>query len=660
MSTVTSAVSAAPIEAPAADAVLASQKDNIKQLEEISRNSQTTFLALILACVYSFLTIATTTDAALMSNSNATPLPIIQVNVSIVWFYIYAPLILTVLFVYFHLYLERFWRGIARLPLYHPDGRGLDDYVYPWLISSAVIRGERRELSASHRFSALLEAWLSLFLGWGLVPVVLLCYWARYAVAHHRGVTLLHILLILLSIGFAMHYLITARNALRRVMPAAEGSPRPEPGPSRRQAAAMSGALLVLGAVLVYLSESAMRGLAADDCQGVGAGSGCATFAPGRQVWEALGIEPYSVVKEGRFTVKPGNWQQLLADPAALRNYLDGQRALVLESRDLRSMNASEAFMPGSRFSAAGLDYADLSHAVMTGSRLDGVSLRGAKLRNAAMQHMDITDTQFDEVRAEGSRFDHATFSARSSERPMRLSGDFSNASFDHSAGDGLQINPGTDPARNPTKLIGASLRSVKLGYVQFHLVDLGSAPIEDSTLAYGRFVDTDFSGARIRRSALNFSTFVRCKFIGTEIEDSLFEEAVFEDSEFDSRTFAPGDTGAATPRKRVTLFQAKFASFDAKTRLRNLHFDRAELRSAKFQGTQLANVSFSRSDLSYATFIDVDLAGVSFDEVDLSHADLSRAKNVTLALLQGACGNGETRLPPGASVKACRPGTAR
>ena len=84
-----------PAEAPSAGATLALQKDNIAQLAEISRNSQTTFLALILASVYSYLTIATTTDAALLSNSNATPLPIIQVNVPIVWFYYVAPVILT-------------------------------------------------------------------------------------------------------------------------------------------------------------------------------------------------------------------------------------------------------------------------------------------------------------------------------------------------------------------------------------------------------------------------------------------------------------------------------------------------------------------------------------------------------------------------------------
>ena len=179
-------------ESPVDKNSLARQQDNIAQLSEISRNSRTTFMAMILACVYSFLAIATTTDAALLSNSSATPLPIIQANVPIVWFYYFAPIILSVLFVYFHLYLERFWRCVALLPLRHPDGRGLDDYIYPWLISNAIIRGEIRELSV-HRFSARIEAWLSLLLAWWLVPIVLLFYWARFLVAHDWAGTLLHI-----------------------------------------------------------------------------------------------------------------------------------------------------------------------------------------------------------------------------------------------------------------------------------------------------------------------------------------------------------------------------------------------------------------------------------------------------------------------------------
>ena len=646
------------------DATLASQKDNIAQLTEISRNSQTTFLALIAACVYSYLTIATTTDAALLSNSNATPLPIIQVNVPIVWFYYFAPVILTVLFVYFHLYLERFWRGIARLPLRHPDGRGLDDYVYPWLISCAVIRGEIRELSASHRVSARLEAWLSLLLGWGLVPIVLLFYWGRYATAHDRGGTLVHVALVLLSVGFALHYLLTARNALHHMsstpqVGAEGGNPSPSLDLTRRQKGVLAAVLFLLAGALLYLSGAAVRSLSDSDCEGVGARTGCAFYSAGRVVWQALGVDPYSVVREGRFVAKPDNWQQLVAKPEELRNYLEGQRGLVLVGRDLRNMNASEAFMPGSRFSTANLDFADLSHAVMTGSRFDSVTLHGAKLTDAALQHMEITDSQFDEVSAMASHFDHATFKASDSTRRTRLSGNFSSATFDHAEGDWLQVNTG-DGVQSQTSLRGASLRGVSFRYSDFNRVDLSMAPIEDATLAHSRFVDTDFSGAAIRRSFMNFSVFTRCRFIATDIEDSLFEEARFEDSEFDNvKTTTPGaqaSRDAHPPRKRIAHFQAVLASFDDKTRIRNLHFADAELRSAHFNGPTLANTLFSNSDLSGAVFDKVDLSGVEFQDVDLSGADLSTARNLSQRLLDGACGNRDTRLPPDHTLKPCPP----
>ncbi|MDP1534113.1 MAG: pentapeptide repeat-containing protein, partial [Rubrivivax sp.] len=537
-------------------------------------------MALILACVYSYLTIATTTDAALLSNSNATPLPIIQVNVPIVWFYYFAPVILTVLFIYFHLYLERFWRCVARLPLRHPDGRGLDDYVYPWLISCAFIRGEIRQLSAAHRMSVRLEAWLSLLLGWGLVPIVLLFYWGRYVAAHDRWGTLLHVALVLLSAGFALRYLFTARNALRQMglnaqaVADGDGIAAPRLRLRRRQAMILVAAMSLLAGALVYQSLAAAGSLSADDCEGVGADSGCAFYQPGRSLWQALGIEPYSEVRENRFVAKPADWQQLQADPARLRNYLDGQRALVLIGRDLRGMNAREAFMPGSRLSAGNLDFADLRHAVLTASRLEGLSLRGARLTDAELQHAVIVDSQFDDVLAEAARFGGVSFAASASGGRTRLSGDFSGASFEGARGDGLRFHT-RDGVRNATSLREAVLSRVNFRWASFQRVDLGGARIGEATLTHSQFIDTDFSGATLRHSFFNFSVFTRSRFIATDLDDTLFIEARFVDTEIGASPRA-GDAGAgAASRKRISGFQAVMAEFDAKSQLRDLHFER-------------------------------------------------------------------------------------
>ncbi|MBX3637717.1 MAG: pentapeptide repeat-containing protein [Rubrivivax sp.] len=653
--------------APARADLLAAQKDNIAQLSEISRHSQTTFLALIVACVYSYLTIATTTDAALLSNSNATPLPIIQVNVPIVWFYWFAPVILTVLFVYFHLYLERFWRGVARLPLRHPDGRSLDDYVYPWLIACAVIRGEIGEFSGRHRVAAQIEAWLSLLLGWGLVPIVLLFYWGRYIVAHDPWGTTLHAALVLLSIGVAMNYRGIARNALREVgpagaQPAEEGgaaTPPRELGLTSAQRRALIATLLGSGAALAYVSSAALHRASMPDCDAViapGQGAVCRFLAPGRRLWHAFGVEPYAEVKENRFVPKPEKWNELVDDSKRLEQFLEGQRSLVLADRDLRHLVARESFMPGSRFSDAVLDHADMRFAVLVRARLTDVSLRRARLDDVDLRHAQIAGTEFEDLQATSARLNHALFQPSPSGRPSRLSGIFSELVLDDAKGDGVQVNA-RDGDTGVTQMTGAKLRNVQFAHWVFHRVDLGDAVIEGATLTNGKWQDVDFGGTTIFGSFFNVGLFTRCRFIGAKIQDSYFDEARFIDSEFDMprSTPVPGDGPvAAQARGRIERFQAHTAVFGGGTRIRNLHFVRAVLIGARFEGATLHNVLFEDSDLSLADFSGVDLSGVEFrGRVELNGAKLAGARGVTTALLAGACGI-HAELPPGMTVQPC------
>jgi uncharacterized protein YjbI with pentapeptide repeats len=636
---------------------LSRQKDNIAQLSEISRNSRTHFFAIILACVYSFLTIATTTDAALLSNSSATPLPIIQVNVPIVWFYYFAPIILGVLFVYFHLYLERFWRCIARLPLRHPDGRGLDDYIYPWLISSAFIRGEIRELT-THRVSARLEALLSLLLSWWLVPIVLMFYWARYLVAHDWLGTSLHLALILLTFGFSLRFWFTARNALKRMAHGnTDGGQEVDADLKlgRRQTKLGVAGLAALAVAFVYLSASAIHGLPGEVCRNLDATAGCGFYGPGHRAWNLIGVEPNLQVEEERFIPKPGDWQRLLADEQAVRSHLEVQQAPVLLRRNLRAMSANSAFLPGSRIVGGVLDYAKLQHAALTGSRLEEVDFVGADLTDADLQYANIVNVRFEDVFAPAARFDHARFIGATSETRTRFSGDFSGASFRSARGDELRFGSNS----GATSLREASLAEASITWSRFHDVDLSGADLRDATLTHNDFFDTDFSRANIVDTVMNYSKFHRCSFISVTIEGSLLEEATFVESVFDHAPLGVGlpDTSdsafSRVPRKLISGLLGSRVAFVERTKIRNVEFTRADLRNARFEEAMFENVLFTESDLSGAIFENVDLTHVEFEQVDLSGAELSRAR-IPEKLLDGACGNEETRLPPGFSIKPC------
>jgi len=112
--------------------------DGLAHIEELSKSAKKLFISMLLGCVYAWLTIATTTDVGLLTNSSSSPLPVIQAKIPIAGFYFAAPLILLSLYGWLHLYLQRLWKGLSELPAIFPDGKPLDEKVYPWLLNGFV------------------------------------------------------------------------------------------------------------------------------------------------------------------------------------------------------------------------------------------------------------------------------------------------------------------------------------------------------------------------------------------------------------------------------------------------------------------------------------------------------------------------------------------
>ena len=125
----------------AADTSYAHLPGEILPLEEqtnvlvATQNADKLLVTMLLGCVFAALTIASTTDAGLLGNDTSTKLPIIGTEIQIVGFYVVAPLILLGFYLYFHLYLQFVWDGLAALPAIFPDGTPLYRKGYPWLLS---------------------------------------------------------------------------------------------------------------------------------------------------------------------------------------------------------------------------------------------------------------------------------------------------------------------------------------------------------------------------------------------------------------------------------------------------------------------------------------------------------------------------------------------
>lgn len=641
------------------DTPIVMEQKIISQLSEISKNSRTTFFALILACVYSYLAISTTSDAALLTNSGSTPLPIIQVKVPIVWFYYFAPVILAVLFLYFHLYLERFWRSIIRLPLYHlEDRRGMDDYVYPWLISSTFIGGGNPKLSQDRSLSRF-EYGLSVILGWWFVPVVLVCYWARYLIAHEWGGTILHSVLIVLTAGFSFRFYYLAKNAVMAIPDNSESNNVQLPNevvalhlkPIQITKAVVS--LLIIGTMISYLSLSAIYGFPADKHKNTNMEKSCRFFIPGAEFLNWAGVKPYADIREKKLVAKPENWQDLLDKPDELRRYLETQSNLKLSERNLRHLNAQRAFLPASFLDKTTLDYADLEHAVLTQSELTDVSFRGAVLTHVDFQHARISSTKFENVFADVSRFNHTRFITGKTGEKTLFSGDYYDAWFENSDGDNLYFQD--------ANLRETHFNRAKIGYSTFQRVDLAGAKFEGAELLNNTFYRTDFSNAQIQNADLSYSKFKECVFVSTTIKDASFVDSELTNTQFDylearGAVIDPtqGELQSNAPRNVFYDFDGFGVKFK-NSQIHNTHFINADLRRATFEAVSFSNTLFSDTDLSDATFNNTDLSGVQFENVDFSGADLFNVSGFTKRHLRNMCGNKETKLPKGFKINPCK-----
>jgi uncharacterized protein YjbI with pentapeptide repeats len=149
------------------------------------------FLTLLLICAYSWLTIISTLDQQLLTDTGVSKLPILNADIPIVNFYALVPIALVSLAVIALLQAQRLWSGIAAAPEALPDGTAMSDRASVWLLGPWA--AER--LVPPHRASALarLQAWLAIVVGWWIVPATVAWFWGRYLHRHDWTVTWIQI-----------------------------------------------------------------------------------------------------------------------------------------------------------------------------------------------------------------------------------------------------------------------------------------------------------------------------------------------------------------------------------------------------------------------------------------------------------------------------------
>jgi uncharacterized protein YjbI with pentapeptide repeats len=443
--------------------------DQLTHVAETSRNAITVFFGLLAASLYSWLTIATTTDVALITGTASSPLPIINTNIALSGFYLAAPLILLAVYFYFHLYLQRLWSDLASLPAVFPDGVELDRKAYPWLLNG-LVRKHFKKLELAQRPLTRVENVVSILLAWWVVPFTLLAFWLRFLPRHDWLGTSLQVVLIAVATWFGVHSYQLAVRTLRRATAMDEekgGGPKPPlqvrmwRSIGRYRPGGMEAAGFGVGIVMALSLDAAIRP-GTDWLTALGSG---------------LGYETYAELTDEDISTKPSEWTGR-DETAAVE--IAQVKGADLEDMDLRNAEARGAFL--------------------VKARLQGADLRGSYLLRA-----DLREAQLAGLREAQSEASIAVADLRGA---YLIGANLSGANLSHGKLRGVNL-VGANLSR--ADLVGANLSRARLitanlSGANLSSANLSGADLRGANLSRARLDDANLSGANLR----NHPTFRR------------------------------------------------------------------------------------------------------------------------------------------------------
>ncbi len=577
--------------------------DGLGSVKEASQNARKLFFAMLLACGYTALTVATTDDLKLMTNSASSPMPIIGASIPIVYFYFSAPFLLMGLYCYLHLYQQRLWEGLATLPAVFPDGRPLNEKAYPWLMNGLISRHFLRLKNRQPRLAGL-QAGLSVFLSWWTVPLTLFFVWQRYLRRHDMVWTSVHVCMLVATIGAGLLFYLTAKQTFR-----GRGH----------------GPVFPLKHVLLLLLV----------------GSGLFTVSVGGiyntpgvvfRSLQGLGLSPVVNLSEAQISTPPTSFDRNNPD------HLMFVKGASLAGRNLRHGGLSHAFLVKADLRGADLRFADLRGAVLMGAQLEGADLRGADLRGARLAWKSTERgavTYLWNAKMSGANLTGADLGQAG--MPKDLSG---------------------------VTLRNARMAGSNFTGITFTGTDLREADLRGSTLDHAVLKGARLTGANLAGAGLSSTDFQDADLTGVDFTGARLHSTNFGGSDLNGArglTLAqlkgsPKSHHTSWPARNILLahcgtdlLELIGLPLDHETRLARMDFNgyflaRVDLSSADLHGATFRKADLTHANLDGANLRDADLRFAMLDQVRLGGADL-RGADLRQTNLMGITWSTGTRL---------------
>jgi len=561
--------------------------ETLSRVEEVSKNARALFVWMILGCLYCWLAIGMTTDNQLISNSPTSKLPIIGTEIPIVGFYFAAPVFIIGIFFYFHLYIQRLWRFLSKLPAYFQDGKPIDDKVYPWLLNSLVWKHFellKEKQPALCRF----QANVSILITWWIVPVTIFAFWFSYLRRHDWVITSFHVVLLAITIFSAFEFYNLAKRTLRGQELRSIDYTKKDLIRLFKKIVRPTNLipLVFFFLISVWLIEGNPHKELTWDLR---------TWRMPR-ILAKMNLRTFADLEDKEISEKSEKWTGKIEE---LETELNSMSVILLQNINLRHAKANRVFLV-----KADLREADLRHAELAGSFLQGAWLKKANLRYAV-----LSESFLQHAKLEGADLNNANLSKAK-----------------------LQITNFLNAKLQETKLNEADLRYAVLTGTNLKKADLRGADLRNAILKEANLRKANFLGATFSKDT---------KLDGADLQGASFEFA---------KELVPAVL-EGTRNKSLALYDPAFLRryghelnlpFEHNQNIRNKDLQGYILQGENLRGANLRNMNLSETDLREADLTGANLIGADFKEANLSWANFdgsifSLTTNLASANLQGA-----------------------
>jgi len=410
--------------------------------------------------------IAFTTDVRLLLNASAVPAARLGNVLPMTGLYLGGPLVLLALSLRFHFLLLRLWGSMAALPAVFPDGQTLEKDG-PWYLMGLVRRHFRWQGESRSAMTAF-ETVLSTVLAYWIVPATLFFFWLRYLPRQDFRGTLLHVLLMTLSVATATSLPFVVSRVLR------PGDIRlPKTKNILRMILGTTRAALATGCILFLFSLGVNRGLPFDRAT-VADESPADVRRWAAMVFQSVGYRPYADLTEATLSTPPPRgavWTE-----ETLEN-ITGAR---LNQMNLRFARGYRAFLINAKLWRANLEGAYLSEADLRGANLREALLRSAILDRAQLTHAVL-------VSAKGT-------GANLTASDLRFA-DLSYGTFENAVLSNAKVSGAS--------LYAVNLRNAQLLRTDLSRTDMRDTKLEHAVLSFANLEQTDLSSAKLGEANL-------------------------------------------------------------------------------------------------------------------------------------------------------------